>query len=88
MAGEKRIKAGSIWIMSNTIHKENDLADCGQCHSGLPERVGRPHERSLFTDGGRVQPIGTGYDPLPCALWDGERKGKGEANRAAADYRG
>ena len=26
----------------------------------------------------------TGYDTLPCAVWDGKRKGKGEADRAAA----
>ena len=36
----------------------------------------------------RIQSVGTGYDPLPCAVWDGKRKGKGEADRAAADYRG
>ena len=45
-------------------------------------------ERSIFADGGRVQSVGACHDPQPCPLRHGKRKGKGEANRAAADYRG
>ena len=45
-------------------------------------------DRSIFTDGGRIQSVGTGYDPLPCAVWHGKRQSQGEADWAAADHRG
>ncbi len=48
------------------------------------QRSGRPHERSISPDGGCVQPVGIGYDTLPCAVRDGKCEGKRAADRATA----
>ena len=50
-------------------------------------RDGRPHERGFLTDGGCIQPVGIGDDTEPCAVWDGERQGQGQADRQAANNR-
>ena len=34
-----------------------------------------------------IQPVGIGDDTKPCAVWDGERQGQGQANRQTANIR-
>ena len=34
-------------------------------------------ERSVSTNGGCIQPVGIGYDTLPCAVWNGNAMAKG-----------
>ena len=58
-----------------------------QRYSGLPRGQGRPYERGFLTDGGCIQPVGIGDDTNPCAVWDGECQGQGQANRQTANNR-
>ena len=61
---------------------------CWQYHDGLPQRTRRPDDRSLFTNGRRVQPTRTCDDTRARALWNGERQSQGREDRqTGADRR-
>ena len=87
---EDHLAKYGIEAEQRSIYRDiHDLMDCGQHHPGLPERTSRPHERSISSNGGCVQSVGTGYDSLPCPIRDGECQVKGEADRApASEQRG
>lgn len=62
--------------------------DCRQYHDGLPQRIRRPDDRSLFTNGRRFQPTRTFNDTRARALWNGERQSQGREDRqTGADRR-
>lgn len=54
---------------------------CRQYHNGLPQRTHRPDDRSVFTDGGRIQPTRTCDDTRARALRNGERQSQGREDR-------
>lgn len=58
--------------------------DRRQYYNGLPERARRPDDRSVFTDGRRVQPIRACDDTRKGALRNGKCQSQGQANRQTA----
>ena len=61
--------------------------DCGQYHSGLPERAGRAYERGFSPNGRCIQSVGTGDDKSKSAVWHGECQSQEAADWAAAGDR-
>ena len=46
------------------------------------------HGRSILADGGCIQPVGIGYDTLPCPVRDGKCESKRTADRQAPSEQG
>ena len=75
---------GNEFKPTEPINREEMTSLIIRAYESKAKVAAKGEDISVFADGGRVQPVGTGDDPLPCPVRYGKCEGKGTADRAAA----